>query len=56
MSTPGSRPTPQAGHFPSTTAPRLGSVRELDETASTCRADRDLIDGCLAETRLSINS
>ena len=37
-STHGSRPTPQARHFPLATAPRLDSVRELDETVSTCRA------------------
>ncbi|WP_405467570.1 uracil-DNA glycosylase [Streptomyces canus] len=38
MSTDGNRPTPQSRHFPLATAPRLGSVRELDETVSTCRA------------------
>ncbi len=38
MSTHGSRPPPQARHFPLATAPRLDSVRELDETVSTCRA------------------
>jgi uracil-DNA glycosylase len=34
----GNRMTPQAHDFPSVSAPRLGSVRELDEAVATCRA------------------
>ncbi|MEV0492578.1 uracil-DNA glycosylase [Streptomyces atratus] len=34
----GSRPTPQTRSFPLVTAPRLDSMRELDQTVSTCRA------------------
>ncbi|MDQ0687393.1 uracil-DNA glycosylase family 4 [Streptomyces achromogenes] len=38
MSMHDSRPTPQTRSFPLVTAPRLDSMRELDQTVSTCRA------------------
>ncbi|MDQ0687386.1 uracil-DNA glycosylase [Streptomyces achromogenes] len=38
MSMHGSRPMPQTRSFPLVAAPRLDSMRELDQTVSTCRA------------------